>query len=668
MNNHAAGFLAAARWLTSLVTLIALSVLAGWAFEQPALRGPSLNDVAMNPLTAIILLVISLSFFLLHKKHHVSALTCGVVVTILAAVRLSATVFSFDPVIDRLLFAEMLEQQVIPNRMAPNTATAGLLCGISIIFYSLPRPSAYWAQFSAVLCLLLSLLSLMGYLYRVEAFYSFMEFIPMSLYTAFCFFFIALALLFYAPQAGIMEPFSSPYSGSLLARYLLPAAILVPVLLGMIRLKGEWAQLYSGEFGTALFAISIIAFFLILIRFNAKMINKRDLQRVKAEAQLQELNVRLEQLVEERTAELAKSTKIYETIAANIPNASISIIDRSGKYLLMEGELITQLGYDRQAMIGKRIGETVSAEAMELLKSSVDKMLAGERVALEMKPRDRYFYMQFVPLANADGEVDMGMMMALDITALKEAQLQVENMNKELERKVKDRTEQLTMVNRELEAFSYSVSHDLRAPLRAIDGYTRMIEEDYLRLFDSEGRRMLEAVQYNARKMGNLIDDLLAFSRLGKKELQKSVVDMNELMEGTLQELSRTTALTAKIDVGELHPVPADYALMSQVVANLISNAVKYSSKAAEPRITISSAKDEDYVTYSVKDNGVGFNMKYADKLFGVFQRLHSMEQFEGTGVGLAIVQRIISKHGGTVWANAEENKGAEFCFRLPLK
>ncbi|MFL5763814.1 MAG: ATP-binding protein [Bacteroidia bacterium] len=231
---------------------------------------------------------------------------------------------------------------------------------------------------------------------------------------------------------------------------------------------------------------------------------------------------------------------------------------------------------------------------------------------------------------------------------------------------LKDSSSQLSAVNKELESFSYSVSHDLRSPLRAIDGYARIMEEDYDKVLDDEGKRLLGVIQYNARRMGTLIDDLLAFSRLGKKELVRSAINMKELIEGAIGEVSKAMNNRASISFGQLLTLKADYSLINQVLVNFISNAIKYSSKSDEPKVHIASEAKDGQIIYAISDNGVGFNMDYSHKLFGVFQRLHSMEDFEGTGVGLAIVQRVITKHGGKVWAESELGKGATFYFSIP--
>jgi light-regulated signal transduction histidine kinase (bacteriophytochrome) len=230
----------------------------------------------------------------------------------------------------------------------------------------------------------------------------------------------------------------------------------------------------------------------------------------------------------------------------------------------------------------------------------------------------------------------------------------------ELEMLVKERTE-------DLESFSYSVSHDLRTPLRAINGYAQMLGEDYDTVLDTEGKRLLGEVRSNAKRMGVLIDDLLTFSRLGRKGIQKSNVEINKLVETVLTEINQSLTYNAEIQFSNLIPAIADYNLLHHVFTNLISNAIKYSSKEEKSMIEIKSERKNGELIYSVSDNGAGFDMQYVNKLFGVFQRLHSAEEFSGTGVGLAIVQRIINKHDGKVWAQGKEGEGATFFFSLPF-
>ena len=256
--------------------------------------------------------------------------------------------------------------------------------------------------------------------------------------------------------------------------------------------------------------------------------------------------------------------------------------------------------------------------------------------------------------------------------AISQARLytRIKQYSEELELRVYLRTSALEAANKELEAFSYSVSHDLRAPLRAVDGYARMLEEDYAGKFDAEGGRLLRAVRANAHRMGQLIDDLLAFSRLGRAAIRSESVEMTPLVEQVIRELHPDTdGRTMDISIGALGSVDVDPALFRQALTNLLSNAIKF-TRDRDPAIIEIGCEGESSgggasVVYFVKDNGAGFDMKYYDKLFGVFQRLHSLAEFPGTGVGLAIVQRVINRHGGRVWAEAKPGEGATFFFTL---
>ena len=245
----------------------------------------------------------------------------------------------------------------------------------------------------------------------------------------------------------------------------------------------------------------------------------------------------------------------------------------------------------------------------------------------------------------------------------------VKRQAEELELRVRERTAELEAANKELDAFSYSVSHDLRSPLRAIDGYARMLEEDYGKTLDAEGVRLLGVVRVNSQRMGQLIDELLAFSRLGREPLRSRPVQLNELVRQIVDETrSDYNGRTIDFVVGNLGIAEADPMLLKQALANLLSNAIKFTRDKRPAIIEIGSRSDTDtdnVNTYYVKDNGAGFDMKYYDKLFGVFQRLHSTAEYPGTGVGLAIVQRVINRHGGRIWADSKPGEGATFYFTL---
>lgn len=255
------------------------------------------------------------------------------------------------------------------------------------------------------------------------------------------------------------------------------------------------------------------------------------------------------------------------------------------------------------------------------------------------------------------------------LVQIEDQNMALNEFNLNLEQKVRQRTTQLELANRELETFSYSISHDLRAPLRGIIGFAAMLEEDYSTKLDDEAKRITSVIKNNTLKMGRLIDDLLAFSRMGRQDIRKITISTTEMVNEVIQELlPEGRDCRIKWLVHEMPGIKGDINAMRQVWINLLSNAIKYSATKEEPKIEIGYRNTEEETIFYVKDNGVGFDEKYKDKLFKVFQRLHSAEDFEGTGVGLAIVEKIVSKHGGKVWAEAEEDKGACFYFSLPVE
>jgi len=237
----------------------------------------------------------------------------------------------------------------------------------------------------------------------------------------------------------------------------------------------------------------------------------------------------------------------------------------------------------------------------------------------------------------------------------------------ELNKSLVSKNEELELMNQELESFSYSVSHDLRAPLRGINGFATILKEDYETKLDDGAKRVINTIIDNSLKMSSLIDSLLSLSRLGRKEMSKRRININSMVTDIVNEFRNVKdSKNFKVTIKDLRETEGDQELLKQVFVNLISNAIKYSSKKENPEIEIGSTPEEKAITYYVKDNGSGFNMNYKNKLFGVFQRLHGNSEFEGIGIGLAIVQRIVVRHGGHVWAEGEVNKGAVFYFSLP--
>lgn len=356
-----------------------------------------------------------------------------------------------------------------------------------------------------------------------------------------------------------------------------------------------------------------------------------------------------------------------------------AIFENSADYIYMLDEkgiiqMINRVapGMTKEDLLGKCVYDVQDKSNGTIPKDAVDAVFAqGVPVRYETQTQlpggTRFFSSTASPVFNKEGIVDSVVVISHDITEKKEAEQAMRDMNATLETKVQERTEELKTINKELESFSYSVSHDLRGPLRAINGFTQILSEEIPADVNEEAKDAMREIVSNASKMALLIDNLLEFSRLGKQHVSKSSVDMDELFNSVINDLKKTKGSKAvSFKIKPLGQTEGDHGMLKQVVTNLVSNAMKYASKNPAPEIEIGAAVKDDHSVYYVKDNGVGFDMAYYDKLFGVFQRLHGADEFEGTGVGLAIVQRIISKHSGKVWAEAKVDHGATFSFSLP--
>ncbi len=253
-----------------------------------------------------------------------------------------------------------------------------------------------------------------------------------------------------------------------------------------------------------------------------------------------------------------------------------------------------------------------------------------------------------------------------DITRRKQAEDEIRTLNAELEHRVEQRTYELLEANKALEAFAYSVSHDLRSPVRSVMGFTKLIASEHGHSLGSDLKQLFDHIESSSRRMNAIIDDLLVLAKYGKEPLNAQPVNLNNLFNSVWDNLLFATPHRAKLKLGKLPKVYADASMLEQVVVNLVSNAVKYSSKKENPEIEIGATETAEAFTIYIKDNGAGFDMKNYNRLFGAFQRLHGLSEFEGSGVGLMIVKRIIDRHGGNVWADAKVNEGATFYFSLP--
>jgi PAS domain S-box-containing protein len=371
---------------------------------------------------------------------------------------------------------------------------------------------------------------------------------------------------------------------------------------------------------------------------------------------------------------LRQSEERFRLLLEGVNDYAICMLDPQGRVLTWNTAAQRIEGYEPDQMVGRQFSYVFSKEDRKngkpqeyLAAAAKQGRFEGELWLVRSNGSGYWANVVITALRNQDGKISGFSKVIRDITERKRAEEEIRKLNLELEDRVFQRTVQLEAANKELEAFSYSVSHDLRAPLRHIDGFAEMLTRHTAGQLSHDNQRVLKVISDSAKQMGRLIDDLLTFSKTGRSELKLVDIDMTDLVQGTIAELrSELGRRKVSWNVPTLPRIKADPVTLRQVWINLICNALKYSRDRSESKIHIGCKESRRESVFFVRDNGVGFDPRYADKLFGVFQRLHSPSQFEGTGIGLAIVRRIIARHGGKTWAEAVPDEGATFYFSLP--
>lgn len=651
-----------------LVVLLAIVVLVGWMLDYRILKSILPSAVTMKVNTAVCFLFAgtALNLALDYRRtgrKHLRRISYGLlaVVFLLSFSTLIQHLARVDLGIDQLLYHDEVEALApFPGRMAFLTVFNFLLfcAAVSALIENFRRPAFVLALPAAAVTVGV----LIGYL-TGSRFFSGM--LTMALHTAVEFAALTTGLIAAALDRAAAVPSSEASkdreSQERAAYQGMAAAVALLFVLGfasfrnqlMFRDAAEWRAhtyqvLRALEETLSSFTDAQTAQREYLIGGDEEFA-KKCLERLQ---ETREKQTSLRGLIADNEAQEDRALSLEEAIAAR------------EKRLVETIELRRQNGFESSVARvstgeGRNLMEKVLATAAAMRGEEM-RLLAERNAATDMRAHNALVTTVFGTL------VSVGLLATAFARLRREMRYAnaVSDKVKALNVDLSVHADELATVNKELEAFSYSVSHDLRAPLRAIDGFSKILQEDYGPKIDEEGGRLLRVVRANVRMMGQLIDDLLAFSRLSRTQLQKVRVDMSALASAAAEDLK--AGKPVEVTLLRLPAAQADPMLIKQVWVNLISNAIKYSGKSAKPAVEIGCEITRDELTYYVKDNGVGFDMRYADKLFGVFQRLHSAEEFEGTGVGLALVQRIVGRHGGRVWAESKLGEGATFRFALP--
>ena len=672
----------------TLVFLTGALALVGWEFRIGWLKSMRADWIAMKANTALFFCVAGLSLWSLQParfgpRSAPVARGAAAAVLLIGLVSLLENLFGWNFGLDELLFDEPAGAVATmrPGLMAPATALSFALTGLALWLagrrraVEAGRTRAELWQGVLLVVGLIAFLAIVGYFYGVAPLTGWPYFTPMAVHTAGAFLLLSLGGLCLRPRDGFMTLISSDAAGSRMLRRLLLPVVAVPLVLGWLRSIGEWARLYDTALGVSVMVVSTIIILVMLLAAAARWLNRTDAERLRAELEIRQLNEGLERRVRERTAALSNSEARFRATVETAQDPVV-MMDSHERITLWNEAAVRVFGYSREEALGQPLHELLAphpyreqiARALPAWQQTGTGAIVGTTRELPALRKDGQEIATELSVSSILMNREWHAVgIVRDITARKRAEEEVRRLNAELEQRVHERTAQLEASNKELEAFSYSVSHDLRAPLRHMDGFVKLLQKRVGERLDDTSSRYLHVIAGAAAKMGQLIDDLLAFSRTGRADLRMGRVPLNALVEAARAELAPVLAgRRVTWHIGELPTVLGDPHLLQLVWVNLLSNAIKYSSQRPEALIEIGARPaDDGYVIIFVRDNGVGFDPQYADKLFGVFQRLHRAGEFEGTGIGLATVRRIIHRHGGEVWAEGVPEQGATFSFSL---
>jgi PAS domain S-box-containing protein len=651
------------------VAAVGLLVLAGWALDLPVLTRVLAGWGAMAPNTALAFTLSGASLLAIRSTRRnvlprlaqiLAALVC-----VIAAATMVEVLWQYDLGIDQALFQDVHGRVLTthPGRMAPITAVNFLLAGLALLFISgegAGRRTA--AQCLALLIFVDAYVGCAGFMLNVPSLYMLGTYSGVAIHTLTVFLLLSAGLLLCAPDHGLMRPLSSVLAGGAMMRRVLPFALVAPVAVAWLRLQVQAAGLYDPAFGSALSALVFMTLLSGVVWWTGSTANNAHRERRRLTA---------EKL--ESKAALHASEQRYRRLFESAQDGILILDGESGVIVDTNPFFTGLLGYQREDLLGHMLWDIGAFMDIEASKNAFAELQSRGYVRhddLQLKAKDgQLLDVEFISNAYDVAGARVFQCNIRDIRERKRADQKILELNNSLELQVRQRTAQLESAVKDLEGFSYSVSHDLRSPLRAIDNFSGILLEEYAGTLDPEGQRLLGIVRSSATRMDRLITDILAFSRAGRQELKYSSVDMTALAREVFDELRAGDAeRSIDLRLAALPPAHADPAAIRQVWVNLLSNAIKFTRGRERAEIEVTGGIENGECRYTVSDNGAGFDPQYGHKLFGVFQRLHTTREFEGTGIGLAIVKRFLDKHGGRAWAESEPGKGAVFHFSLPQR
>jgi PAS domain S-box-containing protein len=637
------------RALTGAVMLIAVAVLIGWRFGFRPLQTLMIPGSApMKVNAAVGLMFAAVSLWMQRtgppqRWRRYLAQGCALLVLTIGVLTLAEHLFGVDIGIDKLLFQDPnLDRSAVPARMPPPAAVSCVVIGCALLLLH-AAAAGRAVQLLIIFSGLTALAALVGYVYEASDVYRLGFHLPMAVPMAIGIVILSTAIALARPDRGIMGLIMSAGPSGLMVRRLLPPAIILPLVLGWLCLVGARRGLYGAEFGTALFAVSNVVGFATLIGWSAIVLRRTDRQRIQAETAVRQS--------EERFRLLIEGARDY----------AIFMLDPSGRVSTWNPGAERLKGYTAVEIIGEHVACFYPAEDVKRGLPDAELQTAAREGRFESEGwRVRKDGSQFwanailTALRNEHGELLGFSRVTRDLTERKRAEDELRRTARELARS-----------NAELEQFAYVASHDLQEPLRAVSGCIELLQRRYDYQLDARAEELMNHARDGATRMRDLINDLLAYSRGGARGSPLAPTDCNVALERALTNLSMAIRESgAVITKDPLPTVTGDLTQITQVLQNLLSNAIKFRG-ARIPEIHVGAERNGGGWLFSVRDNGIGMEAAYSERIFRVFQRLHTRREYPGTGIGLAICKKIIERHGGRVWVTSQPGQGSTFHFTV---
>ncbi len=630
-----------------LIAIFGFLMLLGWVFNISIFESPGPNFSTVKSDLALCFVLIGLSLFLIQtkiiNKHNQKIINIlAVIVVLIGVLTLIEYIFSFNLGIDQIMFKEApgAIDTLYPNRMEFIAALNISLIGATILLLNRRIEKHGPAQYLGIVVGILSLMAFMGYIYNISNQYMDYNYTETAIYAAILFLLVSSSVLFTHPDKGIMQALTGTGLGSAFAWKLIPTAIVTTLLLGYFHLLGQQDGFYDTPFETTALVISVIIILLIIIWININSLNKIDYKRRETEEDVK------------RLANIVNSSK--DAIISADLNSLISSWNRGAEEIY---------GYSAHEMIGKPISNLMSLSEWKKFSKLEEKVKKGKSIgpyeAKRLKNDDTEMYVSVTlsPIKSYEDEVIGTATITRDISK-----------RKKIEEELKDTIDKLERSNYELQQFAYITSHDLQEPLRAIASFAQLLEKRYKNRLDSDADEYIDFVVDSAVRMKEMIQGLLYYSRVGTRGEKFQLISAEETLKDALSNLKLLIKENeAQVTYDKLPMVTADKGQLIQLFQNLIENAIKFKKSNIAPKIHISSRKDKEMYIFSVSDNGIGMEPQYTDKIFEVFKRLHTIDEYKGAGIGLAISKRIIERHKGKIWVKSELNNGSTFYFSIPL-